>query len=247
MRILVISQSTKYQANVEAHAIDLYQGRDHKRIGEGMRYMWDKSRTNEFIQSNGYPHSLHWHILSAEYGLIRCWEKIKPYDRSFSYMIRDNDIRDHAESHNVHKITRNLINQYDLVFYLLSKDYLTALSLPIETGNNYRSFERSNNYIGECEYDETMQIFFVPPTNRDMVPEGGRFVPAGKEMSQKLGVSWMELKGEMFRRICYATTNRGYVVFSNIRNSLFAGGDDGKYIETIMDNHSSKTDQLALL
>ena len=240
MRVLVISQCTKKKSHKECMAIDMYQGGEHNRISEGIQHLWKNMHLSKHRQDNGYPQALHWYILSADYGLINNWKKIKPSEKSFSYMFRNEDIKSYADSKNVHSIAQDLINQYDLVIYLLGREYLVALGLPFETGNNFRAMHYG---VGEtpfaCKYDVVKQLFFVAPTNHDMIPDidGVEIVPSGKDLSKIAGVSWMEIKGEMFRRICYATADEGFEVFDRIRT-------DVTEVKQIVENHNDSQQQL---
>ena len=207
MRVLVISQCTKSKSDEECMAIDMYQGVEHKKIVEGLRYVWGRPEIHgNLLQAKGYDHSLHYYIVSAGHGLVKCWDKIKPYDFSFSYMFRDSDIKQRANVFRIHEKTESLINQYDMVFFLLGKNYLTALDLPLEVGRNLSDRNVS-------------QYFLIAPSDNKMVPDGKDIhrVPSGNEMREIVGGGRLSLKGEMFRRICYATNDEGFGVFERIR------------------------------
>ena len=225
MRVLVISQCTRTKINVDSPAKDMFTGPQHKRVMEGINYVW-----RDTIKP---PHSLHLHILSAEYGLISAHKRIRPYKMSFSHMFRSDDIRSHAEVRQVHSTAVSLINKYDLVFYLLSRDYLTALDLPLDIGRNHRSEKYPSDR-------DVTQLFFMPPTDFKRLPEGDDIhcVPAGKDISKKIGSNSTEVKGEMFRRICYSTAKKGFGVFETIR-------DNPEHITEILDNFN-KPKQFAM-
>ena len=96
---------------------------------------------------------------------------------------------------------------YDLVFFLLGKEYVQALKLP----------------FADCE--AITQMCLLGPTHEELIPDLPNlyFIPAGEELARRLGVTTFALKGVVFRRLCEIACREGLRVFetvNRIRNTI---------------------------
>ena len=142
------------------------------------------------------------HIISAGYGLLAEDDVIVPYNVTFSglnkggLLARSNRLQ-------LHEHVATLISGYDLVFFLLGKEYVQALQLPLEVP------------------DTVTQIFLLGTGYKKLIPDSPNvhFVPAGSALARELGVMGVTLKGFVFKQVCDVVRREGLQVFEKVRQS----------------------------
>ena len=190
MKRLVISSCTSDKLNCEAPAAKMYTGLQHRYLMEGLEQVWHV-RGKQTIDLA---------IISAKYGLLRECDPIVPYDETFQGL-KKWEILERSDSLQIHEKTEDLIKGYDLVFFLLGKEYVQALQLPFDVP------------------DAVTQIFLLGKTHKRLIPNlpNVHFVPAGSELARELGVMGIALKGVVFKKLCDAVCREGLEVFERVR------------------------------
>lgn len=192
MKRLVISSCTSGKLNCEAPAAEMYTGLQHKYLMEGL----------EQVRQFYGEQTVDLAIISAKYGLLRECEVIAPYNCTFQGL-RTNEILERSRRLQLHERTKVLIRRYDLVFFLLGKEYVQALELPFGLT------------------DAVTQIFLLGSTHRRLVPNlpNVHFVPVGRDLARELRVMGIALKGVVFKKLCDAVCREGLEVFDRVRQN----------------------------
>ena len=192
MKILVISSCTSDKLNCEAPAAKMYTGLQHRRLMEGLK---------QVRQVYG-EQAVDLAIVSAKYGLLSECKVIAPYNCTFQGL-RTDEILERSQSLQIHERAKALITGYDLVFFLLGKEYVQALELPLGVT------------------DAVTQIFLLGSTHRRLIPNSPNvhFVPAGSELAKELSVMGIALKGVVFKKLCDAVCREGLEVFETVRQN----------------------------
>ena len=228
MKILVISSCTSKKLNHNAPAAKMYTGQQHTLLMDGVNQV----RTR-YGQS-----SLDVAIISAEYGLLNENDVIAPYNVTFQGM-KKAEILEKSRRLQLRERVAALIARYDVVFFLLGKEYVQALQLPLEEsrpgGNASRpgglSYRGSASGLGESKsrpgglsyrggvQEAVTQIFLLGAGYRRLIPDAPNvhFVPAGSALSRTLGVMGVALKGFVFKKICEAVCREGLDLFAELR------------------------------
>ena len=120
MNVLVISSCTSKKLNHNAPAAKMYTGQQHTLLMDGVNQV----RTR-YGQS-----SLDVAIISAEYGLLNENDVIAPYNVTFQGM-KKAEILEKSRRLQLRERVAALIARYDVVFFLLGKEYVQALQLPL--------------------------------------------------------------------------------------------------------------------
>ena len=179
----------------EVPAAEMYTGEAHKLVMEGL----------ELVRGSYEQSTIDLSIISAGYGLLSATDLIVPYDVTFEGLgVARSDVLE------LNRKVGNLIKDYELVFFLLGKEYVQALRLPFgESGP------------GEQVPETVTQIFLLGASYRKLIPDAPNvhFVPAGNALSQTLGVMGVELKGFIFKKICEAVCRDGLQLFEDIRQN----------------------------
>ena len=132
-------------------------------------------------------------IISPGYGLLKEEDPIVPYDYTFDGQGRD-EIQRRSRKLGIHEELERLLLSYDLVFFLLSDDYVTACLLPFRAPNS-------------------TQIFLVAPGLAGTINANGlstHAVCVGPELVGQLeGATRYNLKGVVFERLCTVACERG--------------------------------------
>ncbi|MDE0465529.1 MAG: hypothetical protein OYL97_00625 [Candidatus Poribacteria bacterium] len=94
-----------------------------------------------------------------------------------------------------------MIECYDLIFFLLGKEYIQALQLPFELP------------------DTVTQIFLLGTGYRKLNPDSPNthFVPAGSDLARKLSVMGVALKGHVFKQLCKVVCRDGFQIFEQVK------------------------------
>jgi len=103
-------------------AIERYTGEQHKHAVKGLNILREKGVSVDL------------NIISAGYGLIKETDQIADYDLTFSNkrdFPKGCDIITWSDRLRIQENVIRAISNYDIVFFLLGKDYLTALNLPL--------------------------------------------------------------------------------------------------------------------
>lgn len=157
-------------------AIEMYTGQHHLHVREGLELVWNKL---------GHE-SVSLVIVSAGYGILQPGQLIIPYECTFQNMKR-REVIARSRKLGICQETEKLVQRFDLVFYLLSKEYLWALEpLPLTVGTG------------------TKQFFFVGKSLSDHIPEGPGVsrIPAGSQEARQHGRNNLEFKGYLFKLLC---------------------------------------------
>lgn len=198
MRILVVSSGSSRQLPCKAPAAELYTGQQNRHLMEGL----------EQVRRVHGKRAIDLSLISEKYGLLGERDVIEPYDCAFQGL-KNEHILKHSERLQLHKRAKALIMPYDLVFFLLGKEYVQALKLPFE------------------DSEAIAQIFLLGPTHEALIPDlpNLHFIPAGVEVARRLGVTSFALKGVLFKRLCEVACREGLKVFetaSRIRNTVLS-------------------------
>ena len=121
MKVLVISSCTSKKLNHNAPAAKMYTGQQHTLLMDGV---------NQVRACHGQS-SLDVAIISAEYGLLNENDVIAPYNVTFQGM-KKAEILEKSRRLQLREQVAALIARYDVVFFLLGKEYVQALQLPLE-------------------------------------------------------------------------------------------------------------------
>ena len=142
------------------------------------------------------------HIISAGYGLLAEDDIIVPYNVTFQNL-KTKQLLARSNRLQLHEHVETLISGYDLVFFLLGKEYVQALQLPLEVP------------------DTVTQIFLLGTGYKKLIPDSPNvhFVPAGSALARELGVMGVTLKGFVFKQVCDVVRREGLQVFEKVRQS----------------------------
>jgi len=154
-------------------AINLYTGRQHLHIKEGVSLLRENFENEVFDIK----------IVSAGYGLVDENDEIYPYDISFSNM-KAKELDEWAKKLRIREDLDNSINDYDLILFLLGTKYLRAVRLPL---NNLNSSQRL--------------IFLASKTSKKYIPskEEYNFLEVSQNDASLFGRNLIELKGYLFK------------------------------------------------
>ena len=189
MKILVISPCSSTQKDRRAPAIELYEGREHKKIRAGLRKIRRHSQYRET--------TVDLYIISTKHGLINEDYVIDPYDVPNNL----SPVLNGEGRGKLHQDVEKLIKDYDLVFFLLGKGYVEALQLPFNVP------------------DAVTQIFLIFTRTkgyRNLIPECLQNCEA-VELHAREFRSGYTAKGLAFNRLCQAACCEGFHVFEEVK------------------------------
>ncbi|GLI06714.1 hypothetical protein YDYSG_27440 [Paenibacillus tyrfis] len=164
-------------------AKDMYTGLQHLRLMEGINNLRNK-----------YGHDiLDLYIVSAGYGLIHEDKVIAPYEVTFNTM-NGQKIIEWSKFLNVHRDLENIIENYDVVFFLLGDGYLRALELPMKINDLQRKL-----------------IFLASKTSKRYIPNNlpYYFVEVGQQHAKSFSYGLVGLKGYLFKLLAQEWVNEG--------------------------------------
>lgn len=174
-------------------AAEMYKGPNHKLLMEGLK------KVREHDQYGTTTVDLY--IISTGYGLINEHDMIAPYD------VEPKDAVWKRVPDYVYKKASGVINNYDLVFFLLGKD-VQALqfcqhSFPISDMINW--------------------IFVLAPSHYNKLPSdlpSNRVVEAGDDLAYELsGPNRYNLRGFIFKKLCETAYSEGFRVFGQVKRN----------------------------
>ena len=197
MKILVISSCSKAQGNDRAPAAELYTGRNHSPLMEGLKKIRKCDQSGEI--------TIDLFIVSTKHGLISEHDVIAPYNVENEYAIW-NQTPD-CVYQKLLGIIQN--NKYDLVYFLLGPD-VKALQL-----REKWSFW----YPGTIDW-----IFLLAPTYRIYLPSNSSLnihvVEAGIELECEIEeADTGNLRGFLFKKLCETACREGLQVFEEVRRN----------------------------
>ena len=187
-----LRQRTEELGDDKAPAAEMYTGQQHRYLMEGL----------EQIQETYGQAVVDLHIISAGYGLLRECDVIVPYNVTFTGL-KKRKLLARSDSLQIPERVGTLIANYELVFFLLGKEYVQALRLPFQVP------------------EMVTQLFLLGDSYRDLIPDAPNthFVPAGRDFAHRLGVMGVALKGFVFKKLCEAVCHEGLQVFKEVRRN----------------------------
>jgi|HubBroStandDraft_2_1064218.scaffolds.fasta_scaffold21672_4 hypothetical protein len=126
-------------------------------------------------------------IVSAGYGLVDEDRSLVPYEAKFQHKPRK-WISERAQKLGIPQALRQAVRDYEVVIFLLGKEYLLSTHLPVEPGDTQRL------------------IFLTSNTNLPFHPSS-TIVPAGLQET-RFGAGLVALKGKMFELFAYGLCRR---------------------------------------
>ena len=173
-------------------AAEMYTGQQHQHLMAGL----------EEVRKVYGSAVVDLHIISAGYGLLAEDDIIVPYNVTFQNL-KTKQLLARSNRLQLHEHVETLISGYDLVFFLLGKEYVQALQLPLEVP------------------DTVTQIFLLGTGYKKLIPDSPNvhFVPAGSALARELGVMGVTLKGFVFKQVCDVVRREGLQVFEKVRQS----------------------------
>lgn len=173
-------------------AAEMYTGQQHQHLVAGL----------EEVRKVYGSAVVDLHIISAGYGLLAEDDIIVPYNVTFQNL-KTKQLLARSNRFQLHERVETLISGYDLVFFLLGKEYVQALQLPLEVP------------------DTVTQIFLLGTGYKKLIPDSPNvhFVPAGSALARELGVMGVTLKGFVFKQVCDVVRREGLQVFEKVRQS----------------------------
>jgi len=170
-------------------AAEMYTGQQHRYLMAGL----------EKVRKVYGSAVVDLHIISAGYGLLAENDDIVPYNVTFSGLNKV-DLLARSNSLQLHERVEALIAGYDLVFFLLGKEYVQALQLPFEVP------------------DTVTQVFLLGTSYKKLIPDlpNIHFVSAGKSLRAELNTTQTALKGFVLKKVCKRVCHNGLRVFKKI-------------------------------
>ena len=174
MKTLIVTSCTAKKMNIPGYAGVFYQGLQHRYVSYGVRDMRD---TYGMFGIGLY-------IISAKHGLLKELDMVSPYNTTFNSM-SNKEILSTARELQIHNDMSREAQKWDLIIYLLGKQYVQALELPL------------------TKNDHTTHVFLLGSTYKDMIPDqpNYHFIDAGSTLAKELGVQNIALKGYIIKRL----------------------------------------------
>ena len=175
-------------------AAEMYTGPSHTPVREGV----------EALRAKYERDIVDWHIVSPAYGLLHECEDIVPYNVDFKHIPAGVCLQHRDDCPSIHGATERAISRhnYNLVFFLLNKDYVKALKPTFDMA------------------ETVTQVFIVPKAAEDKIPSlrpKVHIVRADvKLMNKILDANKRNLKGIVFKRLCDVVCCKGLQVFDEV-------------------------------
>ena len=178
----------------EVPAAKMYIGQQHRYLMAGLRQL--REIYGQTV--------VDLHIISAGYGLLSENDVIVPYNVTFQ-KLKKKEVLERSSNLQIHEQVETLIKDYDLVFYLLGKEYVQALQLSFKIP------------------DTITQVFLAAPSWKyifsDFLPDI-HVVCAGDNLVDQLdGATKYNLKGFIFKQLCDVICDQGLQVFKEIKKN----------------------------
>ncbi len=187
-----LRERTAELKDFKASAAEIYTGQQHLYLMDGLKQL--RETHGQLVADLN--------IISAGYGLLSEQDVIVPYNVTFQ-KLKKKEILERSDKLQIHEHVDTLIANYELVIFLLGKEYIQALKLPFQNA------------------DSVTQIFLLGNTHRKMIPDtqNSHFVAAGSDLARKLRVMGVALKGFVFKRLCEAACRDGFQVFEDVKQN----------------------------
>lgn len=153
-------------------AAEMYTGRQHLALMNGL----------ELYRSHGKTIDLF--ILSAGYGWLKEDEHIVPYEVTFNTM-KSSELKKWSNHLQISSRLQELIDPYDLVFFLLGNKYLQAINWPIRV--------RSDQKFVFFSSESSKSIVQGQPNHYQMI--------SGKAEAKQFRSGLIEIKGFLFAKL----------------------------------------------
>lgn len=187
-----LCQRTAELKDFKTLAAEMYTGQQHLYLMDGLRQLRE-THGQTVVDLN---------IISAGYGLLSEKDVIVPYNVTFQ-KLKKKEILERSNNLQIHEQAKTLITGYELVIFLLGKEYIQALQLPFQIA------------------DSVSQIFLLGNTHKNLIPDlpNTHFVAAGSDLARKLRVMGVALKGFVFKKLCEAACSDGFEVFEKVKDN----------------------------
>ena len=164
-------------------AIEMYIGQHHLRVREGLELVWNKLGRESVSLA----------IVSAGYGILQPDQLVIPYECTFQSMGR-RDVIARSRKLGIRQEIEKLVPGFDLIFYLLGKEYLWALEpLPLIVDTGIKQFLLVGKGFSGRIPDE-LGVFRIP---------------AGSQEAKQHRRSNIEFKGYLFKLLCQRMIQEG--------------------------------------
>jgi len=184
-----LAERERSLVKLQRPAGQMYTGRQHQRLMEGVRQLRQKYGHDE----------VNVQIVSAGYGLVPEGRLIAPYEATFNDMGLP-EMRAWAKTLGIAVAVRKTTAESPLVIFLLGSRYLEAVAPPVVPDRGQRF------------------VFFAKPSeNQRLRAPGVTVVPAGKPEATAYGEGLVALKGKMFALLADALVQHGEPLWAAIR------------------------------
>ena len=187
-----LSQRTAELRDFKDSAAEMYTGEQHRYLMAGLkrlRKVYGQTVANL-------------HIISAGYGLLSENDVIVPYNVTFQ-KLKKKELLERSDNLQIHEQVETLLEGYDLVFYLLGKEYVQALQFPFKIP------------------DTVTQVFLAAPSWKYVFSKflsDINVVYAGRDLADQIdGATGYNLKGFVFKRVCEVACGDGFQIFGQIK------------------------------
>ena len=188
-----LNRRTRELERYETPAAEMYTGDGHRRLMNGVKNL-QRTFGRGIVDVR---------IISPGYGLLGEETRIVPYEYTFKGQNQE-EIWKRSRKLGIHEEIKRLLPSYDLAFFLLSDDYVTACLLPFRVPNS-------------------TQIFLVAPGLAPAILANGLYshaVCTGAELVKQLeGATPRYLKEIVFERLCKVACERGLEVFEEVKRN----------------------------
>ena len=181
----------KELSDYKTAAAEMYQGKEHKLLLEGIKGVRRHSQYGET--------TIGWHIISTGFGLIDENFEIVPYNVTN----KESDIL--KDSRILKEDINEIINNFDTVFFLLGKEYVKALEL----------LEHPLRVTGSA-----VQIFVTYKRNKgysSLIPDNIPNCNVAEINADEIKNGYTA-KGFVFKKLCEAACRDGFQVFEDVKN-----------------------------
>jgi len=163
-------------------ASEMYTGQQHVRLIKGLKLLRE-TLPNILIDLK---------IVSAGYGLLDEQQSIAPYEMTFNSM-KAKELRKWADTLNLPQKVLAAIANYDLVIFLLGKEYIKAVDFP-----------KKLDISGSC-------LFLTGKSSSTYLPTGSNVKPVflGNKDAKRFGAGLVALKGRVLEVIGEHVKNNG--------------------------------------
>ena len=188
-----LPQRIKELSKYKELASDMYEGPNHTVMMKGLSSVREHKQYGKI--------SINLYIISTGYGLINEKDAIAPYD------VKPEDAIWKDVPGCVYKKAFDIINNYDLVLFLLGSDLQSLQFRKRPWGN----------------LDMANWIFILAPSYYDKLPSNfpqDRVVEAGRNFARKFcnGYNYC-IRGFVFKKLCEAACSQGFEVFEKVKDN----------------------------